>query len=204
MDQVVQDKFMAGVKKFDVDGARQSALMVFWEQGYNNTSLDDLTEAMNISRSSFYNSFQSKHSLFLEVIDLYQNIVVTELSKELTAKDAIKETVLRIMDKVLGVTGAAKKEGTKGCLLGNTALELGLTDQEAALRTRAGLDALNGIFETVLKRGLSSGELSRKRSPTEWAGFLTASVQGALVLGKSGALPETVREVIEIAVESIY
>ena len=195
---------MAGVKKFDMDGARQAALGVFWEQGYKQTSLDDLTAAMGISRSSFYNSFQSKHHLFLEVLSLYQSIVVTELSKELQAGDSAKATLRRITHKVLGVTGATSPGDRRGCLLGNTALELGQSDPDASERTRAGLEALQGIFERVLKAAGRGGDFKGSMDPVQSASFLTANLQGALVLAKSGAPPESVENVLEMALNALF
>jgi TetR/AcrR family transcriptional repressor of nem operon len=56
---------MAGrPREFNVVVARDAAMQLFWTQGYEATSLNDLLSAMNLSKSSFYQTFESKHALF--------------------------------------------------------------------------------------------------------------------------------------------
>ena len=204
LDRKDQHVFMSGKKQFDVEAARQAALGVFWKQGYADTSLEDITKTMGISRSSFYNSFGSKHALFLDVINLYSTIVGTELSAELTETTSPKAVLSRMTDKILETTGVTGEKERRGCLLGNTALELAQRHPDIAARTFAGLEGLRSIFEAVLEHAVQSGTLSHQRPPEEWAGFLTATVQGALVLAKSGAPPEMVRGVMSVAIDSLY
>lgn len=62
---------MVGVRQFDTDAALDNAMSVFWEQGYEATSVDDLTKATGLSRSSLYGAFGNKEDLFIRVIDRY-------------------------------------------------------------------------------------------------------------------------------------
>jgi len=57
---------------FDRDLAVQQAMRLFWEQGYEATSLAQLKGAMGgIAPASFYAAFKSKEALFREVLDRY-------------------------------------------------------------------------------------------------------------------------------------
>jgi len=58
-------------KSFDPDGALDAALRVFWEKGYEGTSLADLTAAMGIHKPSLYGTFGDKAALFSKVVDHY-------------------------------------------------------------------------------------------------------------------------------------
>ncbi|MCB2309215.1 TetR/AcrR family transcriptional regulator [Clostridium estertheticum] len=61
-------------RKFNRDEAIFNAMLLFWEQGFESTSLSQLREAMgNISASSFYTTFKSKETLFEEVIKMYMD-----------------------------------------------------------------------------------------------------------------------------------
>ena len=59
-------------REFCVDAALAQALRVFWEKGYEGTSLNDLTEAMGITRPSLYAAFGNKDALFRKALDLYE------------------------------------------------------------------------------------------------------------------------------------
>ena len=57
---------------FDRSVALQQAMKLFWERGYEGASFDELTAAMGISASSFYNSFGSKERLYQEATEAYR------------------------------------------------------------------------------------------------------------------------------------
>ncbi|MBR7673092.1 TetR/AcrR family transcriptional regulator, partial [Streptomyces daliensis] len=62
---------MAGKKQFDMDTALDAAMIQFWRDGYADTSLDDLSRATGLNRSSIYSSLGGKDTLFLRCLDLY-------------------------------------------------------------------------------------------------------------------------------------
>jgi AcrR family transcriptional regulator len=62
---------MVGKKAFDADAAEEAAMLVFWERGYADASLDTLSAAMGVGRSSFYNAFGDKATLFQRALARY-------------------------------------------------------------------------------------------------------------------------------------
>jgi AcrR family transcriptional regulator len=75
MQETGADQAMARPREFDTDDALDRAMEVFWTRGYEATSLRDLVAAMGISKSSLYDTFGSKHELFLAAIDRYNATV---------------------------------------------------------------------------------------------------------------------------------
>lgn len=57
--------------EFDRRQAVNRALVLFWRQGYQATSLTDLLETMGIGRSSFYAAFTDKRIFYIECLDLF-------------------------------------------------------------------------------------------------------------------------------------
>src|SRR6187399_1247477 len=58
-------------RAFDIDAALEKAMQVFWQKGYEGTSLSDLTEAMGINRPSLYAAYGNKEELFRKALDRY-------------------------------------------------------------------------------------------------------------------------------------
>ena len=62
---------MARPREFDIDTALARALDVFWEKGYGDASLPDLLEGMKLTRGSLYKAFADKETLYLRVLERY-------------------------------------------------------------------------------------------------------------------------------------
>src|SRR3982751_3796229 len=100
-------------REFCIEGALAAALRVFWQKGYEGTSLTDLTEAMGITRPSLYAAFGNKEALFRKALDLYQREKLNYVGKALaqgTARE-VAETLLRG-----AVNNVSSPEEPHGCL----------------------------------------------------------------------------------------
>jgi len=117
---------MARIREFDVDIALKVAMKLFWRKGYHTTSLDDLCEAMQISRSSFYAAYTDKKTLFINCIDLYFKRFQTAFPSVTCLENpiqALREQFLKVMSDDL-------PNVYLGCLLVNTVLEMADVDDE--------------------------------------------------------------------------
>jgi len=77
-------------REFDLTEALDQALLVFWRKGYRATSLEDLTDAMQINRPSLYAAFGDKENLFLKTVDHYRDKFVVPRVKKLLACDDLR------------------------------------------------------------------------------------------------------------------
>ncbi len=132
---------------FNHSSTRDKALVLFWRKGYQATTLDDLLQAMEISRSSFYASFTDKRSLFLDCLDLFAQRTQDLLRRarsEMPPIDALQRFLER---NVIGVRGA---QASWGCMLVSTVLEMADVDDELSARASAHLSAMQAAFEESL------------------------------------------------------
>ena len=75
-------------REYDETEVLEKAMLVFWQKGYRGTSLDDLTNAMQINRPSLYAAFCDKETLFLRAVDHYrEKMIVPHINELLAAED---------------------------------------------------------------------------------------------------------------------
>ena len=77
---------MARTKAFDTEEVLDRALRVFWRNGYEGTSMQDLVDGMQINRASIYDTFGNKEALYLRALQRYQNQNQDQLQQLLTQK----------------------------------------------------------------------------------------------------------------------
>ena len=109
-------------KAFDPDAALQKAMHVFWERGYEATSVQDLVEGMGINRFSLYSTFGNKHQLFVTVLERYCATIGANLVGDLEHSAAGLTAIRQFFTRLVDFFASAK--GWRGCLMTNTAVEL--------------------------------------------------------------------------------
>jgi TetR/AcrR family transcriptional regulator, transcriptional repressor for nem operon len=175
-------------KEFDSEGVLKDALATFWEHGFERTNMPELLDSMGVGRASFYNAFGSKRAVFLQILDLYFETVQSHLDGLIADANDAPQAVALLVDGILNVakSSEANATGWRGCLIGNTALELGANDPEIVDRLRKGIATLRGLFRRAIALPSISGVKRSERELDHGALQLVASVQGLLVLAKSG------------------
>ena len=138
---------MARPIEFNHQQAVDKALLLFWRKGYQATSMSDLVDAMEISRSSFYSAFKDKRSLFLLCLDLFGERTCQVLQKariQMAAIDALQFFFERHL------SGPRPQQASLGCMLVNTVLEMAGVDDELSDRASEHLVEMQNLFEDCL------------------------------------------------------
>lgn len=125
---------MGRPREFDEHAALDKALAVFWRHGYEASSLAELLAAMELSKSSFYETFGSKHALFLEALQQYQDERLIQLRGALAGGKSARAAIEAFFERVIG--HAATPGNARGCMACNEAVELAPSD--AAVRRQIG------------------------------------------------------------------
>ena len=186
-------------RAFDVDKALQKALEVFWEKGYEGTSLPDLTEAMGINKPSLYAAFGNKEQLFLKAIELYEN---RPCSFFLPALE--KPTAYQVAEHMLygAAMNMADQAHPQGCVVVQGALscsEAAATVKEALLNRRVeGEQKLRARFE----QAKLDGDLPASADAETLARYLGTVLQGMAIQANNGATSEQLRQVAEMTLQA--
>ncbi len=193
---------MGRPREFDEQQALEQAMHVFWAKGYEAASLCDLIQAMDISKSSFYDTFGGKNELFNATLDWYRNTVQAKFIEKLLTRTqelgSARAAIAEVFD--MTVATATNREGPQGCFLGNCAVEVSSSDPVAAARIRAGISATENAFHDAILTGQSQGSIAATHNPRALARSLTSSLNGLRVTAKVDPEEATLRDIAHLAV----
>jgi AcrR family transcriptional regulator len=191
---------MGRPREFSEDAAVEAAMRVFWEKGYEGTSLDDLTQAMGINRSSLYSTFGDKESLFRRVIARYGERQMTFVFDALSQSSAQKaiEALWRNTVKFL-----SDSTHPRGCL----SLQGGLTCGSGMQKVkRAMIDWRKSALPPIerrMERARSEGDLPAQVNPKDLARYVLVVMNGLSVQAANGASQAEMNAAVDIALRSI-
>jgi len=174
-------------RAFDEAAALRAALTVFWEQGYEATSVDDLTRAMGLSRSSFYACFGSKHGAMLAALRHYADDSLARLDAVATAEHS-PCTAVRAMMRAMVHT----RDGHCGCLMVNCIGELAARDAEIAGVIEQHLARVEALLASTIARAAPGDAADRARA-------LLSLTLGAITLRKAGVSWERIDAALDRA-----
>lgn len=174
---------MGRSKEFDPDTALDRALELFWERGYEATSMADLVEHLGVAKASLYATFGSKQEFFAKALRRYLDLtdpkIMAELSQPGPVLPAVRGLVRRFADD------AADDDRHRGCMVVNSAVELAGRDAGVARLVEAGWAHLETTLTSALLRAGAQGELAPGADPRALARFLLVFLQGVRVLGRA-------------------
>ncbi|PAE88997.1 TetR/AcrR family transcriptional regulator [Shouchella clausii] len=172
---------MARSKEFDEKAVLRKAMELFWEQGYEKTSMQDLVDHMGIHRRSIYDTFGDKRSLFLASLNHYEELIVNEMESIISSTSSIKQAIRDVFIFVLN----SIEQYPKGCLSVNAAIELSLLDKEIGRIVTKMFNRTEDMFNNLIKRGQTSGEISKEIDSDNISRFLHNNLVGIRVLIKT-------------------
>jgi TetR/AcrR family transcriptional repressor of nem operon len=188
-------------RNFDSEQALEAAMQVFWSKGYEATSLADLIEAMQISKSSFYQTFESKHQLFQNCINHYQDRyienITDSLQKAKSGRAFIEATFQSIAEK------ARPSGDRRGCLIQNCVSEFAQRDPVIAKVIAKGMKNITDVFLSAIKRAQDEGDISKNKKPLPLARYLVSSMNGQMTMIKAGANPSVIKEVTQVVLTAL-
>lgn len=186
---------MARHREFDVDVALDRALLVFWERGYERTSMADLTAATGVSRPSLYAAFGSKADLFERAVERYNAGPASWAMRALeqpTARQVAEHLLMAAIEHNTGGTGSL------GCVVVKSLLATSPDDpvHRGLVRERvAGQDAIRARFE----RAVDEGDLPAGADPGALTLQLCTLISGFTVQATLGSTADELRAAAEAA-----
>lgn len=192
---------MARPRSFEREEVVAKALAVFWRQGYQATSVQDLVEATGLNRGSLYDTFGDKHGLFLAAVEHYRSRVTARRLAKLEEPGPARERIAIFFGEMVAFSLGEGR--LLGCLMTNSAVELAPHDRDIRLAVAANMATMEAAFRRVLVRAKKNGELAADKSPADLARFLTATANGLRVMAKVNPDRTSLTSVVRVALQAL-
>lgn len=192
---------MARAKEFDEDEILEKAVALFSCKGYNGTSAQDLVDGLGISRSSMYDTFGDKRTLFIKAINKYRERNSAEMIQFIENSDDVVKTVKHIFNAALN--DILKDDLYKGCLIVNSTVEMAAQDPEIAAILNENMSAVEDVLYRAIKKGQANGQVSKANSARALARFFFNTLSGLRVASKAGADRHVYDDIIKVALSTL-
>jgi AcrR family transcriptional regulator len=191
---------MGRPRTFDREQALQRAVDVFWEHGYDATSVALLSQAMGITTPSLYSAFGDKRTLFLEALDRYLSTFGAFTARALTEEPTAQGAISRLLHDA--ADAYTRPDHPHGCLLITAATNC--TPQsdgiKAQLRDIRGAGA-NAVEEKITA-AIDAGELPADTDAHALAAYYSAVIQGMSAKARDGATRDDLHAIATTAMRA--
>jgi TetR/AcrR family transcriptional regulator, transcriptional repressor for nem operon len=167
---------------YDLGAVVERAGDLFWERGYEMTSIDDLEKKTGLDRSSLYHAFGNKHALFEAALRCYVEDNIDARLRGMRQADASLATVVSFFT---GMAQAFRRDPrtARGCLMVNTIAELGSRDPSTVAAGAAYRDEFRAAFAAALSQAAARAEVDAKRTRSR-AELLAAMTMGLFITAR--------------------
>jgi TetR/AcrR family transcriptional regulator, transcriptional repressor for nem operon len=173
---------MPKVKLFNPDDALLKAKDVFWQKGFNATSMQDLIDGMQISRQSLYDTFGNKQDLFEQCLTIYQKEAIRFNCDILESTKNTKAIIQDFFDYL--VESITTDTDEKSCFMINTLMETIPVDSEAQAIVLKNVDELENAIFSVLEKGKKNNDFTSDFSNEMLTNHFITAMHGIKVIGK--------------------
>jgi AcrR family transcriptional regulator len=198
MDRVSNEKPRGRPRSFDRDRALERAMHVFWRQGYEATSVSDLTRAMGINPPSLYAAFGDKERLYLEALGRYQQRRLESMAKWFEEEPTAKAAVRRLL--IEAARELARSGAPRGSMLVLSATQCSAESLQPELAERRA--SVRAILNARIERGMREGELPRGTDSNALTDFYSAVFQGMSLQARGGATRKRLLATAETAMRA--
>jgi TetR/AcrR family transcriptional repressor of nem operon len=188
---------MARSKEFEENEVLDKAMRLFWEQGYEKTSMTDLVEHMGIHRRSLYDTFGDKHTLFLKAMDRYGDKVKAALAGEVKRSKTAPEALQIIFDFMI----RGEEDSPSGCLTVNSAVELATRDADVDTKSTNAFTLAEHLLKEIILWGQRDGEFTSDYDAGELAEYLHNVWVGLRVMARTSVTKEKLQRIANISMK---
>lgn len=197
MNIVDQQRCVGRPREFEEDRVLDAAMNIFWNQGYEGTSLKDLCSATGLHKGSLYQAFGDKHQLFLKSLKYYMEQSFKEVAASAYLHDSPMANLRSLLKEI--TTKCIKGEG---CMVINSLVEMAPHDQEVKQMIDQSYAMKQRFLTDLIDRAQRDGEITIKQDPDRLAAVLMVTLAGLAATVKGFSNTHHVSYVLEDVLSS--
>jgi TetR/AcrR family transcriptional repressor of nem operon len=180
----------------------RTAAGLWHARSYADVGVNEICEAADVRKGSFYHFFASKQELAVAVIDrhwseAYENVVMPALAAGATPMAQLQELTVGIADEVDRLTDELGV--VPGCPFGNLAVELSTIDGAVRERLERLFEGQQELLRDLLERAVAAGELPDATDTADAARAMHAYIEGVLLVSKNANDASIARRLLPLA-----
>ena len=186
---------MARTPEFDRAAVVDRAMRVFWQRGYNQTTVTDLVAATGLQPGSLYAAFGSKKGVFLAVLETYNSNFLARIRRLGEDGRPALGCIRDLLQSVVEDTVDDRKR--QGCLAVNALLEMSAHEPDVASRLETHNRRVRQAFAELIARAQADGDVARDKTPDALSAFLVNNLWGMRVMCRGAADRESLAAVVD-------
>lgn len=187
-------------RTFDREEALKKAMLVFWEKGFEGTTMADVIAAIGMKAPSVYAAFGNKDALFREVVELYKDKVEQGPLKVLNETAQILNALERSLNESVEMVSGPE---ASSCLIMAGAINCAPEHQEHVQYLKKLRSMYKDALKTRFNRALEEGQLIEGTKPDALAEFYFGFIHGMALRAKDGSTKEELHASCKFAMEAL-
>lgn len=187
-------------RTFDREEALKKAMLVFWEKGFEGTTMADLIAAIGMKAPSVYAAFGNKDALFREAVELYKGQVeqgpLKALHESTYILDALENSLTESVKMLSGPEASS-------CLIMAGAINCAPEHQEHVQHLRNLRAGYKGELKKRFAQAIEDGQLIEGTDPDELAEFYFGFIHGLALRAKDGSTKKELQSSCKFALEAL-
>ncbi|WP_428407742.1 TetR/AcrR family transcriptional regulator [Hyphococcus sp.] len=189
---------MARLREFEIGEALDGVMDVFWRQGYEGASMQDIEAATGLNKQSLYRIFPDKRAMYLAALERYEATEFVKAEEVLAGPGTARARFETLFDGVIALAAAGDR---RGCFLCNAAADQGQEDKQATAVVSASMRRLEKMFRKGLE--VSAPYDRDQKAREERASALLAAYLGLRILTKADAPLRVIKAAAAAAIRTI-
>jgi AcrR family transcriptional regulator len=185
---------------FDKDAALEAAMLLFWERGFEGTSMADLTQAMGLSPSSIYAAFGHKQALFQLAVKRYMD-TRAQYARVALEEPTLEKVVRALFDNTVAFLTSSGHPPTCMTLAG----AMGCSADAAPARNL--MTEIRRQNEVAMKerflQARKSEELSKDVNVDDYTRYLSSILAGLSIQAANGSTKAELKRTAEMALQHL-